>query len=145
MECQEVKHYPECEDGTMAPDNPMALYWGHVPNGLLNLGIDFLITPQLSQMMRDAGFVDVTERIFYTPIGPWPRNRALREVGLYWRAVLMEGLEAIALGPLTRGLGWRKEEIEVFLVSVRKAYLDRSTHAFMPFYIVYGRKPYGAD
>ena len=57
----------------------------------------------------------------------------------------MEGLEAIALGPLTRGLGWRKEEIEVFLVNVRKAYLDRSTHAFMPFYIVYGRKPYGAD
>jgi hypothetical protein len=143
MECQEVKHYPECEDGTMAPDNPMALYWGRVTDGLLNLGIDFLITPQLSQMMRDAGFVDVTERIFYTPIGPWPRNRALREVGLYWRAVLMEGLEAIALGPLTRGLGWRKEEIEVFLVSVRKAYLDRSTHAFMPFYIVYGRKPYG--
>lgn len=143
MECQEVKHYPECEDGTMAPDNPMALYWGRVTEGLLNLGIDFLITPQLSQMMRDAGFVDVTERIFYTPIGPWPRNRALREVGLYWRAVLMEGLEAIALGPLTRGLGWQKEEIEVFLVSVRKAYLDRSTHAFMPFYIVYGRKPYG--
>ncbi|OCL11851.1 S-adenosyl-L-methionine-dependent methyltransferase [Glonium stellatum] len=145
IECQEVKHAPECEDGTMAPDNPMALYWDYVRQGLVNIGVDLLITTKLSQMMRDAGFVNVTERVFYTPIGPWPRNRALREVGLYWRAVLMEGLEAIALGPLTRGLGWRKEEIEVFLVSVRKAYLDRSTHAFMPFHIVYGQKPYGPE
>ncbi|OCK75620.1 S-adenosyl-L-methionine-dependent methyltransferase [Lepidopterella palustris CBS 459.81] len=144
MECQEINHYPECEDGTMAPDNPMALYWGYVTQALNNLGVTFQIAPQLSQLMRDAGFVNVTERVFYTPIGPWPRNRALREVGLYWRAVLVEGLEAIALGPLTRGLGWRKEEIEVFLVSVRKAYLDRSTHAFMPFHIVYGQKPMGS-
>jgi hypothetical protein len=91
--------------------------------------------------MRAAGFVNVTERVFCTPIGPWPKNRQLREVGLYWRAVLMEGLEAIALGPMTRGLGWRREEVEVFLVGVRKAYLEKGTHAWMPFYVVYGQKP----
>ena len=53
----------------------------------------------------------------------------------------MEGLEAIALGPLIKGLGWRKEEVDVFLAGVRKAYLEKSTHSYMPFYVIYGQKP----
>jgi hypothetical protein len=120
----------------------MVQYWDLVAKGLSVVGVNFRLAPQLVRFMREAGFVNVTERVFYTPIGPWPRNRQLREVGLYWRAVLMEGLEAIALGPLTRGLGWRKEEVDVFCAGVRKAYLDRTTHAYMPFYVIYGQKPY---
>jgi hypothetical protein len=140
MECQELDHFPRCEDGSMAPDNPMVKYWDYVADGLAVNGVDFHLAPQLASFMRDAGFINVTERVFFTPIGPWARNRVMKEVGLYWRAVLMEGLEAIALAPFTRGLGWRREEVEVFLSSVRKAYLDRSTHSYMPFHVVYGQK-----
>ncbi|KAF2808335.1 S-adenosyl-L-methionine-dependent methyltransferase [Mytilinidion resinicola] len=139
MECQELTHYPECDDGSMAPDNPIAQFWGYIIAALSNLGVN--LRPRLADLMRDAGFINVTERIFYTPIGPWPKNRALQKVGLYWRAVLVEGLEAIALGPMTKGLGWRKEEVEVFLVGVRKAYLEKGTHTWMPFHVIYGQKP----
>jgi hypothetical protein len=141
MECQELDHFPRCEDGSMAPDDPMVKYWDYVADGLAVNGVDFHLAPKLVSFMRAAGFVNVTERVFFTPIGPWARNRVMKEVGLYWRAVLMEGLEAIALGPFTRGLGWRREEVEVFLASVRKAYLDRNTHAYMPFHVIYGQKP----
>ena len=144
IECQELDHFPQSEDGTLTPDNPMIEYWNHISNGLRMRGVDFRQAPQLAAKMRAAGFVNVTERVFFTPIGPWPRNRALREVGLYWRAVLMEGLEAIALVPLVKGLGWRKDEVDVFLAGVRKAYLDRATHSYMPFYVVYGQKPVAA-
>jgi hypothetical protein len=146
MECQEVDHVPQCSDGTMAEDNPMLAYWLYIAEGLKTLGIDFRLSSSLASMMRTAGFINVTERIFITPIGPWPKNRALKEVGMYWRATLMEGIEAIALGPMIRGLGWRKEEVEVFIAGVRKAYLETSkeTHAWMPFYVVYGQKPYNA-
>ena len=106
----------------MAADDPMLIYWLNVAAGLKTFGVDFRLAPSLASMMRAAGFINVTERIFYTPVGPWPRNRALKEVGLYWRAVLMEGVEAIAMAPFIRGLGWRKEEVEVFLAGVRKAY-----------------------
>jgi hypothetical protein len=121
----------------------MVKYWDAVADGLLPFGVRFRDTPKLKAMMADAGFVNITERVFFTPIGPWPKNRALKEVGLYWRAVLMEGLEAIALAPLVKGLGWRKEEVDVFCAKTREAYLDKSTHAYMPFYILYGQKPYG--
>jgi len=141
MECQELDHFPRSEDGTLAPDNPMATYWKLIADGLAVLGVQFRLTPNLASLMRAAGFVNVTERVFFTPIGPWPQNRALREVGLYWRAVLMEGLEAIALGPMVKGLGWKKAEVDVFLASVRKAYLEKGTHAYMPFYVIYGQKP----
>jgi hypothetical protein len=143
MECQELDHVPQCSDSTMAADDPMLIYWLRVTAGLKALGIDFRLAPSLASMMRAAGFINVTERIFYTPIGPWPRNRALKEVGLYWRATLLEGVEAIALGPMIRGLGWRKEEVEVFIAGVRKAYekTTKEVHAWMPFYVVYGQKP----
>jgi hypothetical protein len=142
MECQEIDHFPRSEDQTLASDNPMIRYWDEVANGLDKMGVRFRDAPRVSERMRNAGFVNVTQRVFFTPIGPWPQNRQLKEVGLYWRAVLMEGLEAIALRPLSGQLGWKRAEIDVFLASVRKAYLDRSTHSYMPFYVVYGQKPY---
>ncbi|KKY24888.1 putative methyltransferase domain-containing protein [Diplodia seriata] len=141
MECQEIDHMPMCHDGTLADDDAMLRYWQMVTDGLSNVGVPFRTAPHIRRYMEEAGFVNVTERVFYTPIGPWPKNKHLREVGLYWRAVLMEGLEAIALGPMTRGLGWSKEEIAVFLAAVRKAYVEPSTHSFMPFYIIHGQKP----
>ncbi|KAH8692564.1 hypothetical protein GQ44DRAFT_167808 [Phaeosphaeriaceae sp. PMI808] len=52
----------------------------------------------------------------------------------------MEGLEAIALRAFTKVLGWRKEEIKVFLAGVRKPYMDPAIHAFMLFYTVCGQK-----
>lgn len=130
-----------CHDNTLADDDAMLQYWQMVTDGLGRVGVPFRSASLLKTYMEAAGFVNVTERVFYTPIGPWPKNRHLREVGLYWRAVLMEGLEAIALGPMTRGLGWSKEEIAVYLAKVRKAYLEPATHSFMPFYVVHGQKP----
>ncbi|KAE9961879.1 hypothetical protein BLS_001197 [Venturia inaequalis] len=146
MESQEIDHVPQCSDGTMKDDNLILAYWLNVNAGLKQLGVDFRQAPGLAGMMRAAGFINVTERMFFTPIGPWPKNRALKEVGLYWRATIMEGVEAIALGPMIRGLGWRKEEVEVFIAGVRKAYLEttKEVHAWMPFYVVYGQKPHTA-
>lgn len=141
MESQEIEHVPRCEDDTMLEDDLVLQYWLNVTAGLAKAGVDFRIAPKLAQMMRDAGFINVTERVFFTPIGPWPKNRALKEVGMYWRAVLLEGVEAISLAPFTRGLGWQKAEVEVFNAGVRKAYADRSVHSYMPFFIIYGQKP----
>ena len=62
-------------------------------------------------------------------------------VGLYWRTILIDGAEPIALGPLTRALGWTKEQVVNWLPQVRKAYMDGCVHSHMPLYIVCGQKP----
>ena len=91
--------------------------------------------------MIEAGYTNVSTRIFYVPIGPWPKNKVLKMVGLYWRTILLDGAQPIALGPMTRGLKWPREEIEVWLVHIRKAYMDQSVHAHMPLHVICGQKP----
>jgi hypothetical protein len=119
----------------------VAVYWGLIAAGLAALGVDSNATLLLAEMVRQAGFVNVTTRIFHIPIGVWPRNKVLKLIGLYWRTIIIDGLQPIALGPLTRGLKWTTDEVESFLVEVRKAYMDGSVHSHMPLYIICGQKP----
>ena len=125
----------------MPPDHPVAKYWALVSDGLASLGVNSDATLLLADTMRDAGFINVTTRIFHIPIGRWPRNEVLKMVGLYWRAILLDGAQSIALGPLTRGLKWSREQVEVQLVELRKAYMDEWVHSHMPLYVIYGQKP----
>jgi hypothetical protein len=125
----------------MPPTHPITQYWELVTAGLSALGVDLSNTLLLADMMRDAGFINVETRIFHIPIGVWPKNKVLKMVGLYFRTILIDGLSSIALGPCTRGLGWKKEQVDVWLIAVRKAYLEGSLHAHMPLYIICGQKP----
>jgi hypothetical protein len=140
-EMQEIHHYPQCHDGSMPPDHPVAQFWGQVYDGLAALNVDFWAVLSLEEKMREAGFVNVSVRVFHVPIGVWPKNRVLKTVGLYWREILLLGVEPIALGPFTRGLKWSREQVELYLVRVRQAYADHSCHSHMPLYIICGQKP----
>jgi hypothetical protein len=130
-------------NNTSLEDHPVYQYWRNVGEGLNQLGIDieFSGNGQIAEMMRRGGFANVTERVFHVPIGTWPKNRKLKSVGLYWKTILLDGCQAIALGPMTRGLRWSKEQVEAFLVSVRRAYEDNGSLMYMPLVCVYGQKP----
>jgi hypothetical protein len=141
FELQEIHHYPHCHDDSMPADHAVTQYWALVISALANLGVNFNATLLLADMMREAGFTNVTTRIFHVPIGVWPKNKVLKMVGLYWRTILIDGLQPIAMGPFTRGLGWSKEQVDVYLVEVRKAYMEGWVHSHMPLHIICGQKP----
>ncbi|KAK1990842.1 methyltransferase domain-containing protein [Colletotrichum falcatum] len=143
IELQEIHHCPMSASNSLPAAHPVAQYWGHVAQGLSNLGVDLNAAAgdRLPNMMREAGFTNVTERVFHVPIGTWPRNRVLKTVGMYWRTILLDGLQAIALGPFTRGLHWSAAETELFLIDVRRGYHDTSALMYMPLRIMYAQKP----
>ncbi|KAF6796452.1 O-methyltransferase [Colletotrichum sojae] len=143
IELQEIHHFPSSANNSLSPTHPVAQYWGLVGQGLSKLGVDLNAAAgdQLPNLMREAGLINVTERVFHVPIGTWPRNRVLKTVGMYWRTILLDGLQAIALGPFTRGLQWSAAQTELFLVGVRRAYHDNSVLMYMPLRIMYGQKP----
>ncbi|KHN94258.1 Methyltransferase type 11 [Metarhizium album ARSEF 1941] len=145
MEMQEIHHRPRSAgpDGTVPADHPVARFWTLVTEGLAALGVNLDISSGgvLAGKMQEAGFTNVTERVFHVPIGTWPKNKVLKTVGLYWRTILLDGLQAIALGPLTRGLHWTRDEVELFLMDVRRAYHDNSALMYMPLHIIYAQKP----
>jgi hypothetical protein len=127
----------------MPENHPVAQYWGLIIKALGVLGVNFNAALLLEDMMRQVGFVNISVRIFHIPIGTWAKNRVLKQVGLYWRTILIDGLQPIALGPMTRGLKWTKEQVEVWLIEVRKAYMEGWVHSHMPLYIICGQKPEG--
>jgi len=93
-------------------------------------------------MMREAGFVDVQERMFMWPINGWPKNKMMKDVGQWNQLNILEGLEGFCLALLTRGLAWTKEEVDVFVARVSRDLRDRKIHAYFPMPVAFGRKPY---
>lgn len=147
IEFQEMTYWPRSDDNTLTETTPYAFrdFCYYVQLGVAALGLDLHMINRLPQGLRDAGFDDVTEARHKLPIGRWARDRRQRQKGIWFlRMILMEGLSAIAKRPLTQGLGWKAEQVEMFLVDVRKSLNDTSVHAYFPFTVVYGRKPLGA-
>ncbi|KAI0602629.1 S-adenosyl-L-methionine-dependent methyltransferase [Biscogniauxia sp. FL1348] len=143
VELQEIHHFPMSTNGDLPAEHPVAQYWSYIREGLSSLGVNFEFASEghIAEVMRQCGYVNVTEKVFHIPIGTWPRNKKLKSVGLYWKTILLDGVQAIALGPMTRGLRWRREQVETFLAAVRKAYHDNSCLMYMPLVCVYGQKP----
>ena len=110
------------------------------------MGFNVNISTQLRPLVCDAGFDLVTEEDFEIPSSGWPKERRLKEAGTFHRSMirpinglfrsllisavaLREGLQAIAMAPLTRVLGWTSQEVELLLAGVRSELDDRSIHS----------------
>lgn len=145
IELQEMDYFPQsAANYDIGNEHPVAQYWDLISAGLSALGIDFRAAAphrRLEDTMRDCGFTNIQRRTFQVPIGSWPRTKLSRAVGLHWRTILLDGIQAIAMGPLTRGCGWSREEVEVFLIRVRRAYNDDSLMLYMSMHVIYAQKP----
>ncbi|KAH7185182.1 S-adenosyl-L-methionine-dependent methyltransferase [Fusarium flagelliforme] len=93
------------------------------------------------QQLADAGFVDIVETIYKWPCCSWPRDPKYKEMGLWNYENLGNGASGLSLALFTRALGWTPEEVEVFLVDVRKDMKNKNIHGWWPIHVVYGRKP----
>ncbi|KAL0937208.1 putative SAM dependent methyltransferase [Colletotrichum truncatum] len=81
--------------------------------------------------MRRAGFVDIVHKKFEVPVGGWPEDPKMREIGLYAGLYVDQGLEGWALRPLSEILGWTYEQLLVFIARMCKALWDP---AAMPYF-----------
>ncbi|KAI8247308.1 Secondary metabolism regulator LAE1 [Colletotrichum sp. SAR 10_77] len=120
LELQEGHMRPECDDGTLTRE--------HAISSLVNV-------------VEEAGFVDVKLTKFKWPLNPWAKDNHYKLLGEWTEENFMEGIEAWTLAPLTRALEWTREEVLVFLTQVRKELRDRSIHAYLPIFVIHGRKP----
>ncbi|KAK1997562.1 methyltransferase domain-containing protein [Colletotrichum falcatum] len=143
VELQELRFHLRCDDGTMpGPDRyGYGRFVDRCMEGFRSFGIDPLGMERNAERLRAGGFEAVEERVWKVPIGTWPRDQRLKTIGLYNRSMLVDALQAVAMAPLTRGLGWSAAEVEVFLIDVRKSLMDASVHSYLTFHVVCGQKP----
>lgn len=144
FEIQEMQPMPHCDDDTMPADWPLLQYYNSIHQGLAVLGIDINASREELSNLSRYGFINVHHEILKVPIGPWAKNKKLKTIGMYCKAGVNDGLEAMAYGPLCRGLGWSRDEVELLLVSLKES-LDApdalDVHAYLPFHVFWGQKP----
>lgn len=122
-----------CDDGTQLVDSAV-LRWQSLWNtGIENLGLSGHCYPEkMKQQMETAGFVNTTLKRYKMPVGPWAKNKRLKEAGLFNLVGMVEGVSGLSTRTFTRGLGWTIEELEVLLMEVRKEWMNKRIHSYLP-------------
>ncbi|KZL77266.1 UMTA protein [Colletotrichum tofieldiae] len=96
---------------------------------------------RMEKYMRQAGFVDVQRRIYKVPIGGWPKDPKLKQIGYHSGLFMDQSLDGWALLPIGEILGWTYEEVVVLVSEMRKALQDAKSLPYFNFHLVFGRKP----
>jgi hypothetical protein len=77
---------------------PLALECGE------KFGKSFSIAEDSEELMTKAGFINVTYRTFKWPIGTWPKDPKLKQIGAYNRLGWEDGIEGWAMFLFTNHL-----------------------------------------
>lgn len=92
-------------DGTLSPNAVLFQWSQHAVQVGTMTGKTFEIAENMAGLIREAGFVDVVERRFKWPIGPWSSDPKLKEMGRLNLLSWEEGMEGWVMAPYTRVFG----------------------------------------
>ena len=93
------------DDGTVTKDHFMAKWSQTLMDAAEKIGKSFDIFNYTKEYITKAGFVDVAEKKFKIPVGPWSSDRKMKEIGQWNRLWCYEGLESWAIFLLSTVLG----------------------------------------
>ena len=116
--------------------HPLAQWTTAVCCAAQRLGRPVMNSRHCGRWMRDAGFVDVVERHFYWPLNTWPRGKKEKLIGMLAQQNLLDGVEAMSMALLTRGLKWSRGQVEVLLAGVRNDLKNRALHPYIDVYVL---------
>ncbi|KAG7403854.1 putative methyltransferase tdiE [Fusarium oxysporum f. sp. rapae] len=141
VELQEIDVIMKSDDGTLTEDNAL-LKWNKLLNeAAIKLGRPFEKTDAFKNIMAEVGFTNIVTTRFKWPTNRWAKDKKYKELGAWNNENTSVALESLTIAPFTRAHGWSSEEVDVFLVDVRKDLNDPKIHAYWPICSVYGRKP----
>lgn len=122
-----------CDDGTL-PEESTSRKWATLWNQATEMiGRTARCYPEvMAEQMRDVGFVNVQVLKRKMPIGPWPKDKQLKEASLYGMVALLEGVHGMSVKLFRTCHGWSDEELELFLVDFRKELKTKSIHSYWP-------------
>ncbi|KAM0430082.1 hypothetical protein ACHAPT_006088 [Fusarium lateritium] len=133
----------ESDDNTVPEDSAMA-DWGPIfKEAGAKIARPFTILHEdlARKAMEEAGFVDIESRDFKAPVGAWPKDKNMREIGQFAQVALEQDIEGYVLGVAGLARGWSKDEVAVYCAKLRREIRSLKQHAYYRVRIVYGRKP----
>ncbi|KAF2455558.1 S-adenosyl-L-methionine-dependent methyltransferase [Lineolata rhizophorae] len=141
IEFQDYAPIPYTEDNSEGPDNKFIEFFMLIEEACEKMGRIASPGRHLKGWAQEAGLTNVQHRMYKLPIGPWPKDKGLRNLGGVNLTQILEGLEGLTVALFPRVLGWSVERVQVFLSEVRKDATKKSVHCLHEFHVVYGQKP----
>lgn len=135
------------DDGTVT-EGSIFDQWGKVSlEAGDKFGKDLRIHEQVKGYLINAGFVDVVETVHRWPVGEWPKDPYIKQVGRWNREHWLMGIEGWSMALLTRVLNvglpstpmklkltmplqWTYTEVQAYLGKMREALNDPRIHAY---------------
>jgi len=94
----------------------------------------------LKDWVEETGFINIHHEVFRIPLGPWAKDKRLKEIGTFQMLQFLEGMEGFALMLFQTALGWSYERIQTYLVGVRNDAKLKRVHMMYNFHVVYAQK-----
>jgi len=141
VEFQESANTLYSQDGTLAKDNAMVRMMDGLMSACEKIGRTMDPAPSMKKWAEEAGFVNVKEQRYRLPIGSWPKDPRLKEVGTLMGVNFIEGVEAFTGVLFKDVLGWSAEEVSRLNNEVKTAVKRGDAHAIFDFLVITGQKP----
>jgi SAM-dependent methyltransferase len=141
LEMVDLAYPVKINDGEFPKDSSLVKWSDLFTEALATMGRKSDCAVYYKDQMKEAGFINVVEKKYYIPSNRWPKDKKLKEVGMWQLENLTGGLEAITIGLFSRVLGWTKPEIDVLIAQVLTELKDTRIHSYWDVYAVYGEKP----
>jgi hypothetical protein len=116
------------EDGTMTETTSTVIWDNYFLEAAGKLGRDPSPGPKLEEWVKAAGFQNVRHQMFKFPLGVWPKDPKLKEIGLINLTQALDGLEGFSLRLFCDQLGWTEEQVIVLMAKVRKEFKSQVVH-----------------
>ncbi|KAK3381992.1 S-adenosyl-L-methionine-dependent methyltransferase [Podospora didyma] len=105
--------------------------------GVRKMGRSAIAGVRYKKLMQEAGFININEKRFAVPMNPWAKGHNEKMLGAMQMANNLEGVDGITMAVFTRSLGWKPEDVELFLIEVKRDMQDKKIHGLC----IWGQKP----
>ncbi|CAN9207857.1 unnamed protein product [Alternaria alternata] len=129
------------DDGTLTKDHVLSTWSDLFHEASERFGKSFYEVWNLSTYIRNAGFVDVEERVYKVPVNGWPADPHMKELGRWNLLHITQGAEGWGLYLLTKVMGWSVQEAQIFFAKFRAGVKERKVHAYFEVVVIHARKP----
>ncbi|KAL6406573.1 hypothetical protein AUP68_09372 [Ilyonectria robusta] len=91
--------------------------------------------------LEQADFKDVVQTDFLIPLGTWPKDPKLKDIGLFFQFYLLNGIESLSNRVLRRGLNYRPDEVATWAARFKETLKKSGREPILfKFIVVHGRK-----
>ncbi|KAI9739300.1 MAG: hypothetical protein M1834_007513 [Cirrosporium novae-zelandiae] len=132
LELQDYEFPAACDDSSAGPESPLIQWTRYIWQAARMGGCDLSAVHLWEQQLRDAGFTEIHRKTYQWPTNPWAKGEKEKLLGKMVHKDVMDGASAMCMGLFTRYLQWSREQVEYYLVDVRKHVSDPRAHCYLP-------------